>query len=74
MDENNNTLCYYNDPVVLEIEGAAELIGPKITALSGGMGGTYVKSVGKAGKATLTVKDAYGNEMAELEFKIQLEP
>ena len=74
VDENNNTLCYYNDPVVLEIEGAAELIGPKITALSGGMGGTYVKSVGKAGKATLTVKDAYGNEMAELEFKIQLEP
>ena len=74
VDENGNTLYYYNDPVLLKLEGDAELIGPKVIGLSGGMGGTYVKSIGKAGKATLTVCDANGTELCELEFKIQLEP
>ena len=74
MDENGNTLYYYNDPVLLKLEGDAELIGPKVIGLSGGMGGTYVKSIGKAGKATLTVCDANGTELCELDFKIQLEP
>ena len=74
VDENGNTLYYYNDPVLLKIEGAATLIGPNVVGMSGGMSGTYIKSVGKAGKATLTVSDAYGKEMAELEIKVQLEP
>ena len=74
VDENGNILYYYNDPVLLKLEGDAELIGPKVIGLSGGMGGTYVKSIGKAGKATLTVCDANGTELCELDFKIQLEP
>ena len=74
VDDNGNVLYYNNDPLILSIDGAAEIIGPKVIGLSGGMTGTYIKSVGKAGKATLTVKDAYGEELGSLEWKVQLEP
>ena len=74
VDENRNTLYYYNDPVTLKIEGAAELIGPSVIGLSGGCGGTYVKSIGKFGSATLTVSDINGRATADVDFKIQLEP
>ncbi|MBR6093841.1 MAG: glycoside hydrolase family 2 protein [Lachnospiraceae bacterium] len=74
LDENGNTLCYYNDPVMLSVEGNAELIGPSVIGLSGGRGGTYIKSVGKAGNAKLTVSDVNGRATADVEFKIQLEP
>ena len=50
------------------------MIGPKIVGMQGGMCGTYVRSIGKIGKATLTVSDAYGKELAEVEFKIQMGP
>ena len=73
VDENGNTLYYYNDPVVLDISGNAEIIGPKITGLSGGMGGTYVKSVGKKGNAVLTVSDVYGKAEVEVEFNVEIE-
>ena len=74
VDENRNILYYYNDPVVLKIEGNAELIGPTVVGLNGGCGGTYVKTTGKAGSARLTVTDINGRAMAEVDFKIQLEP
>lgn len=72
VDENGNLLNYFNDPVVLSIEGEAEIIGPKIISLSGGMGGTYVKSIGKAGKAKLTVSDNYGKVMGMTDFNIAI--
>ena len=74
MDENGNTLYYYNDPVQLKLSGPAELIGPEIVGMQGGMCGTYVKSIGKTGKATLTVCDAYGREMTEVDINIQMGP
>ena len=74
IDENGNTLYYYNDPIRLKVEGAAELIGPNIIGMQGGMTGTYIKSIGKIGKATLTVSDAYGKELAEVDFKVQMGP
>ena len=71
VDENGNLLNYFNDPLTLSIEGSAEIIGPKIIALSGGMGGTYVKSIGKSGKAILKITDAYQIEAAKLEFNVK---
>ena len=71
VDENGNLLNYFNDPLTLSIEGSAEIIGPKIIALSGGMGGTYVKSIGKSGKAILKITDAYQKEAAKLEFNVK---
>ena len=60
IDENSNVLHYYNDPVILETEGPIELIGPAVVGLSGGMGGTYVKTTGKAGTAKLKIKTTDG--------------
>ena len=74
VDQNHNVLYYCNEPVILKIEGNAELIGPSVVGLSGGCGGTSVKTIGKAGSARLTVTDATGRAMAEVDFKIQLEP
>jgi len=54
-DQNDNVLNYFNEPIVLEAEGEIEIIGPKVTALRGGMGGTYVKTTGKSGKGVLTI-------------------
>ena len=72
VDENGNLLNYFNDPLVLSIEGDAQIIGPKIISLSGGMGGTYVKTIGKAGNAKLTVSDNYGEEKGSVSFMINI--
>ena len=42
------------------------LIGPEIISLKGGSGGCYVKTIGKAGKAALSVNDI------EIEFNIDM--
>ncbi|MBO5336887.1 MAG: glycoside hydrolase family 2 protein [Lachnospiraceae bacterium] len=56
LDEHENILSFYQEPVMLSVEGDIELIGPKLISLQGGMGGTYVKSKGKSGAGTLIIK------------------
>ena len=61
-DENDNQAVFYNDPVVLSIEGnEIEIIGPKLAKIAGGMGGTYIKTNGKKGRASikLSLQDAW---------------
>jgi beta-galactosidase len=41
--------------VELAVEGPIELIGPRLLQLRGGCGGTYVKTTGRAGEASLTL-------------------
>lgn len=72
LDQNGNLLNYFNDSLILETEGNAKIIGPNVIALSGGMGGTYVKTIQKEGKAKLIVKDAYGKTKGEVSFDIEL--
>ena len=72
VDENGNLLNYYNDPLVLQLTGAAELIGPAVIGLSGGMGGTYVRTVGESGKAELRVTDGAGNLLGCVEFQTEI--
>ena len=69
-DENGNILNYYNDPLILSVEGDVQIIGPSTIALSGGMGGTYIKTSGKDGTAILKISDAYNKLMGSVEFKI----
>ena len=57
-DQNGNRLPFFNEAVTAEITGAADIIGPKIVMLRGGSGGTYIKTIGRSGEATLTL--AYG--------------
>jgi beta-galactosidase len=73
VDENGNLLNYYNDPLILEIEGEAELIGPKLIALSGGMGGTFVRSTGRCVSAKLVIKDAYDTQLSYIDFDIAVD-
>ena len=69
VDENGNLLPFMNDPVIFKTTGAIELIGPEVAALAGGMGGTYVKTIGKKGKGKLTVT-TQGGESYEISFSI----
>ena len=69
-DENGNVLPFSNAPLSLKTTGPIELIGPSLITLNGGMGGTYVKTTGKTGKAKLTIKTAEGATDV-IEFKIR---
>ena len=57
MDQNGNVLPYFQEPISLSVTGDIALIGPDVISLKGGMGGTYVKSLGRVGVGQLTVKD-----------------
>ena len=70
LDENGGLLNFYNDPITLEADGPIEIIGPKVISLQGGMGGTYVKTTGKSGKAYLNVTNNMG-ETIWIEFDVE---
>lgn len=55
LDEYGNIASYAQLPVKLAVEGAAELVGPDVVTAEGGMCGTYIRTTGEAGTATLTV-------------------
>lgn len=55
VDEHQNLMSFYQDPVQLFAEGPIEIIGPSVTTLRGGMGGTYVRTTGGSGEAVLTI-------------------
>lgn len=55
LDENSNVAPYAQLPVKLSVSGAAELVGPNVVTAEGGMCGTYIRTVGEKGTATVTV-------------------
>lgn len=63
LDENDNLLSFYNEPVELETRGPISLIGGNIVSCKGGMCGTYVKTTGEEGKAELIIKNAQAEEV-----------
>lgn len=72
LDENNNRLYFYNDSLVLKTKGPIELIGSEVIAMQGGMTGAYVKTVGKSGKAALTIESTTGQKET-IEFMVYTE-
>lgn len=42
-------------PLTFAVTGAAALVGPAAATAEGGMGGTYLRTVGQTGTAALTV-------------------
>ena len=56
VDEFGNPAVYAQLPVTLELTGEATLIGPKVVTAEGGMCGTYIRTTGKPGTATLTIR------------------
>ena len=62
-DTYGNISTYLNAPLSLELKGNAELVGPNVISLQGGMTGTYIKTIGLSGPATLTIKVADHDEI-----------
>ncbi|MBQ6020370.1 MAG: beta galactosidase jelly roll domain-containing protein [Clostridia bacterium] len=55
LDQNGNRLPYCCDAATVKVTGAARLIGPERFALIGGDRAFWIRSVGKSGKAKITV-------------------
>ena len=69
--DSGNLLPFYQEPVQLTVTGDIALIGPSLISLKGGMGGTYVKSLGREGQGTLTVS-APGVPDVIIDFQVSL--
>ena len=63
VDDHGNVLPFYQEPVRLIAEGDISIIGPDTIALQGGMGGTYVKSLGRSGQGTLLLQSQTAGEI-----------
>jgi beta-galactosidase len=69
VDENENILPFYQEPIKVEIEGPLVLIGHDVLSLKGGMGGLYVKTTGEKGTAKVRLKNPQ-LETVEVQFEI----
>ena len=69
--DSGNLLPFYQEPVQLTVTGDIALIGPSLISLKGGMGGTYVKSLGREGQGTLTLS-APGAPDVIIDFQVSL--
>ena len=56
VDNHNNVLEYSSRPVEISVSGPIELIGPSIQTLVGGQLSLFIKSIGKSGNASVTIK------------------
>lgn len=66
VSEEGNILNFSQAPVQLQTEGDIEIIGPSMISLQGGMGGTYIKTIGKTGNARLIItSESLGQETIE---------
>lgn len=68
-DEFGNTAPYAQLPIQIHVEGPAELVGPEVTVAEGGMCGTYIRTIGKAGDVCVTLR-ADGLEPVVMAFTI----
>ena len=71
VDDHGNVLPFYQEPVRLITEGDISIIGPDTIALQGGMGGTYVKSMGRSGRGTLLLQSQTAGEV-RIPFQIKI--
>ena len=72
LDENGTPAPYAQFPVQFTVEGSAALVGPQTAVAEGGMTGTYLRTVGTAGEAVLTVS-APQTQPVVLRFTIEKE-
>lgn len=71
VDDHGNVLPIYQEPVRLIAEGDISIIGPDTIALQGGMGGTYVKSLGRSGQGALLLQSLTAGEV-RIPFQIKI--
>lgn len=56
VDQWGNTAPYAQLPLELSVEGPADLVGPKLITAEGGMTGTLVRTRGRSGTVSLTIR------------------
>lgn len=71
VDDHGNVLPFYQEPIRLITEGDISIIGPDTIALQGGMGGTYVKSMGRSGRGALLLQSQTAGEV-RIPFQIKI--
>ncbi len=71
-DENGNPAPYAQLPVSFAVSGAAELVGPSVCTADGGMCGTYIRTSGASGTASLSVHTEQTEDII-LKFNITVE-
>ena len=59
LDQNDNLMHFYSDALEVSISGPIELIGPKNLVVRGGMTGAYIKTIGEAGEAEITIGNSH---------------
>lgn len=72
LDGNGNAAPYAQLPVSFVLAGDLELVGPAVTTAEGGMCGTYVRTLGRAGTAVLTVHTQQTADVT-INFTIEIE-
>ncbi len=60
VDQNDNIVPYYQEPVVIRTVGDIEVIGEPVISLKGGMGAVYVKSTGRDVNIDISVDGVKG--------------
>ncbi len=69
LDQRGNLLSYCSRVVRVEVDGPLAVVGPDCFALSGGMGGTYLRTTGKSGQARVKLT-CEAMEPVELAFEV----
>jgi beta-galactosidase len=69
LDENGTLAPFAQLPVKLKAHGALALVGPDTVTAEGGSTGCYVRTVGRAGKGSLSIETAQ-TEPVTVEFQI----
>ena len=70
VDEYGNILNYSNEPMKIEVSGPVAIVGPSVVSLRGGMSGTYIKTTGEAGPATVKISNPQlGEKVINLNVK-----
>ncbi|MEG2540158.1 MAG: glycoside hydrolase family 2 TIM barrel-domain containing protein [Clostridia bacterium] len=69
LSQTGNVLPYNNDIVTVSTDDTVEVLGDKTFALIGGGRAFWVKTVGKSGKAKITIDSKIGKQVIELDVK-----
>ena len=69
-DQNGNVLPFFSGPVKIETEGPVSVLGPETATLRGGLGGTFLRTEGRAGPAAV-VLTAENADPVRVEFTVR---
>ena len=72
LDENGNPAPFLFEPVKLVTSGPIEIIGPDTVSFIGGMTGTYIRTTGAEGRASLTISTSFAKDIT-IDFSVSKE-